>query len=241
MLLFRQLRGGLAYLFPFVRVNFAVSVTVITRQQPLLIALPAAKQAAGQFAAVSSVIDFQDLRVLLGLLIVVQGFETSRYLGKVFDALTRIQSSRLSQIISTVVYLVFIALATPLMHFLGDTVKDNDLIMLAGKLAGEKRTDYGVEPLGLLDCTVIRNGYGRQIDSFTAPIDLVNLDGSTEPFPAVFIRAPRFEQIGPGVDVLARLGDEPVLLVGASYGGYLALGPEGGFKLTTLEEREEQG
>ena len=30
-------------------------------------------------------------------------------------------------------YLVFIALATPLMHFLGDTVKDNDLIMLAGK------------------------------------------------------------------------------------------------------------
>ena len=68
-----------------------------------------------------------------GTLIVVQGFETSRYLGKMFDAPTRIQSSRLSQIISTVVYLVFIALATPLMHFLGDTVKDNDLIMLAGK------------------------------------------------------------------------------------------------------------
>jgi hypothetical protein len=31
------------------------------------------------------------------------------------------------------VYLIFVALATPLMHFLGDTVKDNDLIMLAGK------------------------------------------------------------------------------------------------------------
>lgn len=68
-----------------------------------------------------------------GTLIVVQGFETSRYLGKAFDTTTRIKSCRLSQIVSTVVYLVFIVLATPLMHFLGDTVKDNDLIMLAGK------------------------------------------------------------------------------------------------------------
>jgi hypothetical protein len=68
-----------------------------------------------------------------GTLIVVQGFETSRYLGAEYDEATRIKSCRLSQIVSTVVYLVFIALATPLMHFLGDTVKDNDLIMLAGK------------------------------------------------------------------------------------------------------------
>jgi hypothetical protein len=68
-----------------------------------------------------------------GTLIVVQGFETSRYLGGEFDRATRIKSCRLSQIVSTVVYLIFVALATPLMHFLGDTVKDNDLIMLAGK------------------------------------------------------------------------------------------------------------
>jgi len=68
-----------------------------------------------------------------GTLIVVQGFETSRYLQEKFDTETRIRSCRLSQIISTVVYLVFIVLATPLMHFLGDTVKDNDLVMLAGK------------------------------------------------------------------------------------------------------------
>lgn len=68
-----------------------------------------------------------------GTLIVVQGFETSRYLGAEFDEETRIKSCRLSQIVSTVVYLLFVALATPLIHFLGDTVKDNDLIMLAGK------------------------------------------------------------------------------------------------------------
>ena len=71
--------------------------------------------------------------IVAGTLIVVQGFETSRYLGAEYDEETRIKSCRLSQIVSTVVYLVFIALATPLMHFLGDTVKDNDLIMLAGK------------------------------------------------------------------------------------------------------------
>ena len=73
------------------------------------------------------------ITIVGGTLIVVQGFETSRYLGAEYDEATRIKSCRLSQIVSTVVYLVFIALATPLMHFLGDTVKDNDLIMLAGK------------------------------------------------------------------------------------------------------------
>lgn len=68
-----------------------------------------------------------------GTLIVVQGFETSRYLEEEYDQQTRIRSCRLSQIISTIVYLLFVTLATPLMHFLGNTVKDNDLIMLAGK------------------------------------------------------------------------------------------------------------
>ena len=73
------------------------------------------------------------LTIVGGTLIVVQGFETSRYLGTTFDTDTRIKSCRLSQIVATVVYLVFVGLAVPLMHFLGDTVKDNDLIMLAGK------------------------------------------------------------------------------------------------------------
>ena len=73
------------------------------------------------------------LTVLGGTLIVVQGFETSRFLGGQFDTETRIRSSRLSQIISTGVYLLFVALATPLMHFLGSTVEDNALLTLAGK------------------------------------------------------------------------------------------------------------
>jgi len=86
------------------------------------------------------------------------------------------------------------------------------LIMLAAALTGEKRPDYGVEPLGLLDCTVMRNGYGRQIDSFTAGVSLKRLDGSTAPFPAVFIRAPRIICVGPDVEVLASYRDEPVVI-----------------------------
>ena len=84
------------------------------------------------------------------------------------------------------------------------------LIMLAGDLAGERKSDFGVEPLGLLDCSVQRNGYGRQIESFTAPVGIERLDGSPEPFPGVFIRAPRITRIGPGVEVLAEHEGEPV-------------------------------
>lgn len=76
---------------------------------------------------------WQILTIVGGTLIVVQGFETSRYLQEEFDADTRIRSCRWSQIISTGVYIVFILLAIPLMHFLGAKVEDNALIMLAGK------------------------------------------------------------------------------------------------------------
>jgi 5'-phosphate synthase pdxT subunit len=86
------------------------------------------------------------------------------------------------------------------------------LIMLASRLTGEKRSDYGVEPLGLLDCTVMRNGYGRQIDSFTAPLSLDRLDGSADPFPAVFIRAPRITAVGPDTEVVVSYNDEPVVI-----------------------------
>ena len=66
--------------------------------------------------SISSVIDFHDLRVLLGLLIVVQGFETSRYLGDEHPAEQRILTMRAAQLVSTVIYLLFIALATVLFH-----------------------------------------------------------------------------------------------------------------------------
>ena len=57
-----------------------------------------------------------DLRVLLGLLIVVQGFETSRYLGDEHPAELRIRTMRTAQLVSGGIYLLFIGLATVLFH-----------------------------------------------------------------------------------------------------------------------------
>ena len=71
------------------------------------------------------------LTVVAGTLIVVQGFETTRYLGDVYHAQTRIRASRLSQIVSTAVYLVFITAALPLVHTLNGKYDDNSLIHLA--------------------------------------------------------------------------------------------------------------
>lgn len=53
------------------------------------------------------------LRVLLGLLLVVQGFETSRYLGEEYDARTRVRTMRRAQWISGAVYVVFVVLVLP--------------------------------------------------------------------------------------------------------------------------------
>ena len=61
--------------------------------------------------------------------------------------------------------------------------------------------------LGRIDLTVRRNGYGRQVRSFEAPL---RLEGDDRPFPGVFIRAPRIERVGEGVEVLAWHGAEPV-------------------------------
>ena len=51
-----------------------------------------------------------------------------------------------------------------------------------------------------LDVDVRRNAYGRQVDSFEVDLDVAGLE---EPFHAMFIRAPRVERVGPGVEVLA--------------------------------------
>jgi hypothetical protein len=66
--------------------------------------------------SISSTVDLHGFRVLLGLLIVVQGFETSRYLGDEHPAELRIATMRTAQLTSTAIYLAFIALATVLFH-----------------------------------------------------------------------------------------------------------------------------
>jgi len=60
-----------------------------------------------------------------------------------------------------------------------------------------------METLRLMDMTVKRNAFGRQVDSFETKLQIAAIQG--EPFPAVFIRAPFIEKVGNGVDVLAKL------------------------------------
>jgi len=78
------------------------------------------------------------------------------------------------------------------------------LILLASEVL-DGRPDQPV--LGAVDLTVRRNAHGRQNQSFEAPLEITGLAGGA--FPGVFIRAPRIERVGQGVDVLARLATDP--------------------------------
>jgi pyridoxal 5'-phosphate synthase pdxT subunit len=77
-------------------------------------------------------------------------------------------------------------------------------ILLASDVKNPKQ-----DSLALVDMTVLRNGYGRQMQS-----DVVS--GSTslheQPLEMVFIRAPIFERVGPGVEVLAEYAGKPALV-----------------------------
>lgn len=78
-------------------------------------------------------------------------------------------------------------------------------------LLARRVQNHPVPTLGVLDATAVRNAYGTQVDSFTAPVDAGAAAG-LEGLRAVFIRAPRLEALGPGVEVLARVDGAPVLV-----------------------------
>jgi 5'-phosphate synthase pdxT subunit len=80
------------------------------------------------------------------------------------------------------------------------------MIMLASSI-----TDNSIEPLGLMNMTVNRNAFGRQVDSFEADIPISVL--GERPFPCVFIRAPIVEEVGEGVEVLARFKNDTIVAV----------------------------
>ena len=79
------------------------------------------------------------------------------------------------------------------------------MILLADSIEGGAA---GQETIGGLDVVVRRNAFGRQVDSFEAD---VAFDGLEPPGPvhAVFIRAPWVQDVGPGVQVLARVAGGP--------------------------------
>ena len=87
------------------------------------------------------------------------------------------------------------------------------MIMLAREIGGD-------EPwLGLMDMSVQRNAFGRQVESFETDIVVPALE-SIDPdedgrhnlsFRAIFIRAPLVEQVGPGVEIVATLDGETIV------------------------------
>jgi 5'-phosphate synthase pdxT subunit len=80
----------------------------------------------------------------------------------------------------------------------------------AGAIMLARQVENPHQPgLDAIDITIRRNAYGRQIDSTIVEAESA-LDGG--PLEMVFIRAPRIESIGEGIEVLARRGDDPVLV-----------------------------
>jgi len=80
-------------------------------------------------------------------------------------------------------------------------------ILMATEISGSDQPR-----LGLIDMSVERNAYGRQIESFEAVIGDEQLLPGSETLTAVFIRAPRITRIGTTVRVLARFESAPVLV-----------------------------
>ena len=78
-------------------------------------------------------------------------------------------------------------------------------------LMATKVDDDRVKTLNLMNIEVERNGYGRQIDSFIDELD-VTTNGQAFSMRGVFIRAPRIKNMGEGVEVLASVNGEPVLV-----------------------------
>jgi 5'-phosphate synthase pdxT subunit len=73
----------------------------------------------------------------------------------------------------------------------------------AGMVLAASATTGPRQPLlGLMNALVERNGFGRQVYSFEKDLDVKGFD---EPFTGVFIRAPFFEDVGPGVEVLSEV------------------------------------
>lgn len=73
----------------------------------------------------------------------------------------------------------------------------------AGMVLAASATTGPRQPLlGLMNALVERNGFGRQVYSFEKDLEV---EGFDEPFTGVFIRAPFFEDVGPGVEVLSEI------------------------------------
>ena len=75
------------------------------------------------------------MRLLAGILLIVQGFETSRYLGAEYDAQTRIRTMRFAQLLSAAIYLLFIGLSLPLFNGFHEPRSETAIITLSAMVS----------------------------------------------------------------------------------------------------------
>lgn len=121
-------------------------------------------------------------------------------------------------------------------------IREDNLRPVLGTCAGAiLLADPGDGEEPLVDASVERNGFGSQAESFQAEIDSITLDRE---FPGVFIRAPRFTEIGDNAQVTARLGDEAVGLMTQNRMAltfHPELSQDSGFHEWLLETAAKQG
>ncbi|MEV1013540.1 pyridoxal 5'-phosphate synthase glutaminase subunit PdxT [Micromonospora sp. NPDC049801] len=93
------------------------------------------------------------------------------------------------------------------------------MIMLATEVLDGRADQRGFAGI---DMTVRRNAFGRQVDSFEAPVEITGVPG--DPFHAVFIRAPWVERVGPAVEVIGTVSGGPAAerIVAVRQGNLLA-------------------
>lgn len=84
------------------------------------------------------------------------------------------------------------------------------IMLSSGVFDNDEQVD--VKALKAVDCDVIRNGFGRQVESFEAPIEVQLDNGVSHKFIGIFIRAPRFTNIGERAKVIGFCGSEPVMV-----------------------------
>jgi 5'-phosphate synthase pdxT subunit len=81
------------------------------------------------------------------------------------------------------------------------------MICLAARIKNSQQSS--LQPLEVMDITVKRNAFGRQVDSFEIDLNVPAL--GSQPYHAVFIRAPLIEKVGSEVEILATLNDGTIV------------------------------
>lgn len=84
------------------------------------------------------------------------------------------------------------------------------VILMANTVLNQPSDSKQQAVLKLLEATILRNAYGRQKESFETHLSMPMF--GDQPIPAVFIRAPRIEQVGNNVEVLGHMDNSPVLI-----------------------------